>query len=259
MADEAAAAAEARARGVCWAVGFACAVKSFGSRANAAMRGWLAEAGLAGRSAPADESMAPLLQRLHNSFGPMVCCASCNAKCVVLDFAGDFAGDFVEGTCDVCVCVCGALLCGYSCGMGACQCCGSRCRLYTSVTASRSQWSAVAWDDAQWSKVRSPSGAPRVCGELRVKLAALEHRIACTAAQSLLAEAPPDAVVGPLVVPVVPSGGERRQHLRSTPGALQYFLDDRTQLWTRSWQPQRIKHDYSTRPVYVPAPMHTLG
>ena len=104
----------------------------------------------------------------------------------------------------------------------------------------------MAWDAAQWGLMRSPSGALSPWGmsrsaaerpcvfdkehPMRVKLAALEHRIACTVARSWLAEAPPGAVVGPLVVPVVPPGGKRRQHLRSMPDALQYFMDGRAQL-----------------------------
>ena len=99
---------------------------------------------------------------------------------------------------------------------------------------------------------------------MRVKLAVLEqwqHWTACTMAWSWLAEAPPGAVVGPLVVPVVPPGSEQRQHLRSMPGALQFFMDDRAQLWTRSWQPWLLKACVLGRPVGAPVlnppPVHS--
>ena len=146
VAAEAAAAADERTNGFGWAVGFARAVKSFDRQADVAMRGWLAEAGLAGRSAPADGLMGPLLRKLQDNFCLKVRCASCDSECEVFTGAQD------EHPGDVCVCVCGALLCGYSCGTAACPCCGSRCRLYTSAIAWASQWSAVAWDAAQCGK-----------------------------------------------------------------------------------------------------------
>ena len=104
---------------------------------------------------------------------------------------------------------------------------------------------------------------------MRAKLAALEHRIACTWAQSLLAEAPPGAVVGPLVVPTVAPGCTRREHWRSMPGALQYFMEEavgphgRRRLWTRSWQPRLRKACAFDQPVGAlkrdPPLVHSLG
>ena len=129
VAAEAAAAADERTNGFGWAVGFARAVKSFDRQADVAMRGWLAEAGLAGRSAPVDGLMGPLLRKLQDNFCLKVRCASCDSECEV------FTGVQDEHPGDVCVCVCGALLCGYSCGTAACPCCGSRCRLSTSAVA----------------------------------------------------------------------------------------------------------------------------
>ena len=131
VAEAAAAAAGELTRGFGRAVDFARAVKSFDNQADAAMRGWLAEAGRIGRSAPADESMGLFLQKLRDNFGSTVCCASCDAMCVVLMY-------FTAYPDNVRACVYGALLCGYSCGTVACPCCRSRRRLYTSAVAWRS-------------------------------------------------------------------------------------------------------------------------
>ena len=160
--------------------------------------------------------MGPLLRKLQDNFCLKVRCASCDSECEV------FTGTQGEHPGEVCVCVCGALLCGYSCGTAACPCCGSRCRLYTSAIAWASQWSAAAWDAAQCGKHGLGCGLYRRSDQLHAKLAALEHRVACAAARSWLTGARTGAVVGPLVVPAMPSG--QLEHWRHWSNTVQYFL-----------------------------------
>ena len=117
---------------------------------------------------------------------------------------------------------------------------------------------------SQWGMTRSAAEMPHVFDKehpMHNKLTALEHRTVCIMAQSWLAEAPPGAVVRPLVVPVMPPGSKQRQHLHSMLGALQYFMGDCSQEWMCSWQPQLLKACVLDRPVdaLVLDPLHSLS